>query len=147
MNKTYNKYWKLILALLLVSFICVGCGGDDGGPTSPTVNTLLGTWSGTWTSFTGVTGTVVVNITGGDSTTGTISGTLTFTANPCYTDTTIAGMLTGSTVTIDTSVAGEVVIQQSGTLSNNNTQMAGNYTVTGAGLCQGDVGSWTVTKQ
>lgn len=51
------NWWKILLFLLLISFVSVGCGDDDGNgsPTTPTVTGVIptpGAWAGQGISFT-----------------------------------------------------------------------------------------------
>jgi hypothetical protein len=133
-----------------------GCaGGDKGNIAGVLVPSISATWKGTFISNTvanpgvGVTASIVE---GAPDPTGlfVISGTATYVGSPCFasgTSATGSGMAGRTTDVLLKNDDGSTV-EFIGSLNNPAapTQMTGTYTVSG-GLCGGDSGNGTLTKQ
>lgn len=133
-----------------------GCaGGDKGNITGVLVPSVNGTWKGAFVSSVVANPTVITTavITEGAADANglfPLTGTATYSGSPCFTSGTTA---TGSAIfgrtnnVILTNDDGSTV-EFVGFLTNPAapTQMTGTYTVSG-GLCNGDSGSGTLTKQ
>jgi hypothetical protein len=133
-----------------------GCaGGDKGNIAGVLVPSISGTWKGTLISNTvanpGVGATASITEGAPDSTgLFVITGTANYVGSPCFasgTATTGSGMAGRTTDVLLKNDDGSTV-EFIGALNNPAapTQMTGTYTVTG-GLCDGDTGNGTLTKQ
>jgi hypothetical protein len=133
-----------------------GCaGGDKGTLAGALVPSVSGTWKGAFVSSVVANPTVITTavITEGPADVNglfSLTGTATYSGSPCFTSGTTA---TGSAISGRTN---DVILKNDdgstvefiGFLTNpaSPTQMTGTYTVSG-GLCNGDSGSGTLTKQ
>ena len=135
-----------------------GCaGGDKGNIAGVLVPSISGTWKGTLISNTvanpgvGVTAPIVE---GAPDLTGlfVITGTSTYVGSPCFTSgttaTTTGSAIAGRTTDVLLKNDDGSTVEFIGFLNNPAapTQITGTYTVTG-GLCGGDTGTGTLTKQ
>jgi len=133
-----------------------GCaGGDKGNIAGVLVPSVSGTWKGTLISNTvanpgvGVTASIVE---GAPDPTGlfVITGTATYVGSPCFASGTTAtgSAMAGRTTDVLLKNDDGSTVEFIGFLNNPAapTQMTGTYTVTG-GLCDGDTGNGTLTKQ
>jgi hypothetical protein len=152
----FSRAGCLLVALLVGS--TAAC--DDGGPTSPTLGmggstlNLTGTWSGSASDALGQFQMTLVLAQSGNSITGSMTGATTVGA-PIYTNGTVTGTLSASTLNFTISVpAGGVVDAPDCTASFAGTttdllatSMAGTYT--GADTCGGTFagGRFLLVKQ
>jgi hypothetical protein len=133
-----------------------GCaGGDKGNIAGVLVPSITGTWKGTLISNTvanpgvGVTASITE---GAPDPSGlfVITGTATYVGSPCFASGTTAtgSAMAGRTTDVLLKNDDGSTVEFVGALNNPAapTQMTGTYTVTG-GLCDGDTGSGTLTKQ
>ncbi len=135
-----------------------GCaGGDKGNIAGVLVPSISGTWKGTLISNTvanpgvGVTAPIVE---GAPDPTGlfVITATSTYVGSPCFTSgttaTTTGSAMAGRTTDVLLKNDDGSTVEFIGFLNNPAapTQMTGSYVVTG-GLCDGDTGNGTLTKQ
>jgi hypothetical protein len=133
-----------------------GCaGGDKGNIAGVLVPSISGTWKGTLISNTvanpgvGVTASIVE---GAPDPTGlfVITGAATYVGSPCFASGTTANGsgMAGRTTDVFLKNDDGSTVEFIGFLNNPAapTQMAGSYVVTG-GLCDGDTGNGTLTKQ
>jgi hypothetical protein len=124
------------LGLVIALAFILGCGSS-----SP--KTVNGPWQFTLTSsatpglsFTGAT-TLTPSGTG-------ISGTVSFSNNPCSTSGLLAGGISGQNVFFQIT-EGNQVLSLTGTVDSAFTAMSGTYTASDGGCTNGDTGSWTAT--
>jgi hypothetical protein len=133
-----------------------GCaGGDKGNIAGVLVPSISGTWKGTLISNTvanpgvGVTAPIVE---GAPDPTGlfVITGSATYVGSPCFASGTAANgsAMAGRTTDVLLKNDDGSTVEFIGSLNNPAapTQITGTYTVTG-GVCDGDTGSGTITKQ
>lgn len=133
-----------------------GCaGGDKGNIAGVLVPSISGTWKGTLISNTvanpgvGVTAQIVE---GAPDPTGlfVITGTATYVGSPCFVSGTTAtgSAMAGRTTDVLLKNDDGSTVEFVGSLNNAAapTQITGTYTVTG-GLCDGDTGNGSLTKQ
>jgi hypothetical protein len=128
--------------LSLIFSAAIGCGGtsEDLPGTASNSSAVVGTWTGTWLSRSGVGGAGVLDLTqSGDSVTGTVS----FTNSPCFSSGSISGSLVADTFTAAVT-AGAIDVTVTGTLTGN--QMSGTYDAISAGACTGDTGTLTLSR-
>jgi hypothetical protein len=170
MNGTLNSYGSALqnakYTITATNSSAPSCAaGDSGTVTGQQIQSLEGTYSGTITSASGVsvqaTAQLTQDLVVGSTTNGTLieSGTLLFKNSPCFaaagtpTNQTIAGvpniggLVMGNTVGAffnAQGVPGTVVVL--GTFDSAAKSIQVNYEVVG-GLCGGDSGSGTLTKQ
>lgn len=133
-----------------------GCaGGDHGSLSGVLVPSITATWKGTFTS--NGAGNPQVSVTapiseGAATATGTfaVTGTAAYTGSPCVSTGTLttASAMAGGVVDVVINNNDGSTIEFVGLLTNPAvpTQMTGTYTVTG-GICGGDSGTGTLTKQ
>ena len=105
-------------------------------------DSLLGSWGGQWASSGGATGDVQTNFTDDDGR--RFDGTIQFSGSPCFSGAAITGELIGDDMS-GTITAGAVEIAYSATL--DDTVMSGSYTAVTAGVCTGDVGTFSLEKR
>jgi hypothetical protein len=133
-----------------------GCAsGDKGNIAGVLVPSISGTWKGTFVSSTVANPTVTVTapITEGTADANglfVISGTATYAGSPCFASGTTAtgSAMAGRTTDVILKNNDGSTVEFVGFLTNPAapTQMTGTYTVSG-GLCTGDSGTGTLTKQ
>jgi hypothetical protein len=123
----------LVIALVFIS----ACGSS-----SP--KTINGPWQFTLTSsaspglsFTGAT-TLTPSGTG-------ISGTVSFSNNPCATSGLLSGGISGQNVFFQIT-EGDQVLSLTGTVDSAYTAMSGTNIATAGGCTNGDTGSWTAAS-
>jgi len=129
-----------LLALLL---LLIGCGGGSSA------NSSSGTLSGNWQMTLQKTGTTKFAKTQSGSlvqNNGVISGSVILTDTPCSGVGNVSGTVTGTAVSMVVSPTG-VVVNQTGTVSSDQSSMSGNYTILSTG-CSGSQtapqsGTWT----
>jgi hypothetical protein len=124
------------LGLVIALAFILGCGSS-----SP--KTVNGPWQFTITSTAspGLSFTASTTLT--PSGTG-ISGTVSFSNNPCSTSGLLAGGISGQNVFFQIT-EGNQVLSLTGTVDSAFTAMSGTYTATAGGCTNGDTGSWTAT--
>jgi hypothetical protein len=130
------RYAQCLALVIALAFI-LGCGSS-----SP--KTVNGPWQFTLTStaspglsFTGAT-TLTPSGTG-------ISGTVSFSNNPCATSGLLAGGISGPNVFFQIT-EGNQVLSLTGTVNSAYTAMSGTYTASDGGCTNGDLGAWTATS-
>jgi hypothetical protein len=111
-------------------------------PPGPLLN-VSGTWSGTWASSRGSGGTVQALISQSGA---SLSGTATVTGSPCFTSGSISGSVFGNNVAFGVLFGEGQQANFSATVGSGGTSMSGTYSVSG-GACNGDTGSFNLTKQ
>ncbi len=135
-----GNYEKVIQHIDVGSFDCGFTdsliGGGGGGGSSPA--NVAGTWTGTWASNNkfnvGAISTTIARLGT------TCSGTIMIGSSPCFS----GGTITGGTVSGNTvSWSSPGIGNSSGTVSG--TTITGAYSVTIAGACFGDTGTFSVT--
>jgi hypothetical protein len=133
-----------------------GCaGGDKGNIAGVLVPSISGTWKGTLISNTvanpGVGVSATITESAADSTgVFALTGNATYTGSPCFASgtATTGSDMTGRTTHVLLNNDDGSTVTFIGSLNNPAapTQINGTYTVTG-GLCDGDTGNGTLTKQ
>jgi hypothetical protein len=122
-----------------------GPGGSASATTTvvvsqPSIN-LSGLWQGTWRSNQGVGGSVSLSITHSGS---SLSGLISFGNSPCFSNGTISGGFSGTTLIFTFVFPGNpATVSSSGYYTASS--MSGTYATRG-GLCDGDTGSYSLTK-
>ena len=137
---TSAMYFALVVSLLIFS---TACGGSNVVSTPPSVN-LSGMWKGTWASNQSPRGGNVEAVISQSGT--SLSGTATVTGSPCFTSGSVSGAVSGNNVTFGVLFSGGQQALFSGTVGSGGTIISGTYAVSG-GLCNGDTGSFNLTKQ
>ena len=116
------------------SILSSGCGSSDVGTWSATrVKTLQGNFQGTFTS--GVTGVPVSNFTGSlaqgvntGSTSANLSGTTSSTNSPCFTNASISGLISGTSVVLNFVTSEGIALGQfRGASTTDATTVSGTY--------------------
>lgn len=133
-----------VFGIAVTVLVLTSCGGGGGptAPTEPTTINLTGTWQGTWRSVTGQGGSVTISMTqSGNS----LSGTASVTGSPCFTTGSLSGSVSGNTVVFGMAFGGGQQANYNGAVSTSGTSASGTHSVSG-GACNGDTGSWNVTK-
>lgn len=126
----------LALAVALLS----ACG--DGDPVTPAGAGITGNWSGSWASNFGMGG----DIEFAPQQSGTaVTGNATMTGSPCFSGGSVTGTVSGASVAIGVLAGAGQQVDLAGTVAPDGTAMGGNYTVSG-GLCDGDSGTWELTR-
>ncbi len=113
--------------------------GDSTSSTEPTAP-LAGVWRGTWTSETGVSGSMTVTIQQSGS---ALAGDLAFSGSPCFASGRFAGTVTGRDFA-GSVTAGAIRIDMSATVTG--AAYAGTYTAVSAGACTGDTGTFSASR-
>ena len=132
----------------VLSSACGGGGSGSGGGSSPTTpssptGSLTGSWTGTWTSARGAGGSMTASLTqSGTSLTGAVSST----GSPCLTTGNVSGTVSGGSVTIGAVFGVSQQVNFTGSVNTAWSNVNGQYSVSG-GLCAGDAGTWTISKQ
>jgi len=134
-----------LLALLFACLFLGACGGSSAAvgdstssiePTAP----LAGMWRGTWTSETGVSGSMTVTMQQSGS---TLDGDLEFSGSPCFASGRFAGIVTGRDFA-GSVTAGGIRVDLSATITG--AAYAGTYTAVSAGACTGDTGTFSASR-
>jgi hypothetical protein len=119
----------------------VACGGGSSGSSSSTPANVAGTWSFSSTSAafgTTYSGTASLQQNGSS-----LTGTTSLQNDPCGTQPSLAGTVTGSDVAFNLLEGSQSVAFQ-GVLSGST--LSGSYTAPAGGCTNGDHGSWTATR-
>ncbi len=74
-----------------------------------------------------------------------VSGTMSFTNNPCASTAAISGTISGSNVILTATESGQPV-SLTGNVNSAFTAMSGDYTAPGGGCTAGDFGSWAASR-
>lgn len=129
---------KEILAIVLISVFCVGCGSSKN-----TSSNLTGNWQITANSTAfGLTATGSGALQQNGS---AITGQITLSGTPCATSATLSGTSSGTAVTLQLQ-EGSQPVNLTGTTNPGFTSMSGGYTAPSGGCTNGDFGTWTATK-
>lgn len=133
--------WMVLMFLLMGMIVFSGCGDGDDSPTSPG-NPL--DVSGTWTIHaTGYSIMTAVLTHTGTTITGTVSTPDNTAETISGTTEAAAGTTTSRKVILDVKFLDWMgSITMTGTVSDDNTSMSGNYVDNSGG-----VGTWTATRQ
>lgn len=125
------------LGLVIALAFILGCG-------SSSTHSINGAWQFTLTSTASpglsFTGNTTLTASGGTG----ITGTMTFSNNPCATSALVTGGISGPNVLFQIT-EGNQVVSLTGTINSAYTAMSGSYTSTAGGCTNGDMGSWTAT--
>lgn len=121
--------------ILTLAVALAACGDSND-------SALLGSWSGSWTSNGGATGSVQTTFTEEDG--ARFEGSIQFSGSPCFSGAAIIGDVDGSDVEGEIT-AGGIAIDYTATLAG--TRMSGAYTATAAGACTGDTGTFALDKR
>ena len=119
--------------LALVALLSVfGCGADASGG-----------WSGTWT---GANASGAGNMTLSLRQLGSqVSGEAIVLGAGCFAGGTVSATVSGDTISA-TASSGQVEMRMDGTLSSDDRTMGGTYVFAG-GVCTGQNGEWSVSRQ
>jgi hypothetical protein len=129
----YPQCLGLVMALAFI----LGCGGS----TTPSV---YGPWQFTLTSAASPGSSFTGNTTLAAGGIG-ITGTMTFTNNPCASSALLAAGISGPNVLFQIT-EGNQVVTLTGTINSAYTAMSGSYTSTAGGCTNGDIGAWTASR-
>lgn len=127
-------------------------GGGSSSPASfivlpPASSAFTGNWGGTWASslFVGqVGGGLTASFTENRS---SLTGTASFTFNPCFTSVPVVGTVNGSTASATINVGGGQTFSINATVNASELSINGTYTLQ-AGACApgGDSGTFSLTR-
>lgn len=115
--------------------ICLACSGAP----PPEIG---GAWTGKWSSGRGLTGPATVTF---DQSGSSIKGTFTMDKSPCITGGTVEGSVDGQHLTGHLK-SGTSHIEVDLTLTDTD-RMDGTYDAVAAGLCSGDKGAVTLSRE
>jgi outer membrane biogenesis lipoprotein LolB len=129
---------KTLGMLLLLCVVLPGCGNNSSsGPN------LTGSWQFTVTSSAnGNTYNGSASITQSST---SVSGTVTFSNDPCATAAPLAGSISGTSLSLQVT-EGTQVVDLTGTVNSGSTAMSGTYSAPSGGCTEGDFGSWAASK-
>jgi hypothetical protein len=132
---------KCILLIITVAFMTFpsGCGRKEGGNNPFVAPAPLQIWNGIWVSSKVIaSGTMSLTVTQSGT---TFSGSITLTGSPCFSTSPITGWtVTGNAVSWSAPEIGNFT----GIISGDS--ISGTYSVTSAGACFSDTGTFSVTS-
>lgn len=106
----------------------------------PPCCTLAGTWQGTWTSRSGVSGSLASTLAQqGDNVTGSVS----FTNSPCFDAANVALVEAGGNIS-GSATAGGIRVDMNASWVEDHLE--GTYNAISAGACTGDTGTFSMQR-
>jgi len=132
------RFYRFILLALCISLFSSCGGGGSSAPPGPV--------SGTW-SFQANSTVFGVFVGFGDLTqTGSnVTGSVTFSDNPCFTTATVNGVVSGTNFTVQIQQNGET-LNLTGTFDASFTSVTGTYTSPLNACTDGDHGTWAANR-
>lgn len=101
-------------------------------------------WTGKWTSFRGMGGKIIGNLTLNNH---IIRGDIMASGSPCFKDGTLYGTIENDSITIKVYMKKTIVGIYSGHIFDNLSKISGTYEILLAGRCKGDKGKFTMIQQ
>jgi hypothetical protein len=140
MTKRWLERAAIAMAASLVLGAGAGCASTAGG-TSSGGTVVDGNWSGNYTDKNNNAGALSATFT---DTNGTLSGSMTITwACAVANNASVSGTVSGTNLSMSMTY-GFTTVTASATV-DSNSHLSGTFTIAG-GLCNGDTGTFTMTK-
>jgi hypothetical protein len=121
------------LGAMLMLFLLGGCGFSAEG-----------SWNGTWTSSSGTSGTLKLDLRQSGS---EVRGTAVLAGSPCVSNASVTGETDGDAVTLSVvSATATLSLAGKGSEDEKTAKLEGELAFKGSSVCAGQSGTWSVTR-